>query len=642
MAYVTSLFNKNFLEYASYVIKDRAIPHIDDGLKPVQRRILHSLHEMDDGKFHKVANAVGHTMKYHPHGDASIYSALVVLANKDLFIEKQGNFGNIYTGDPASAARYIECRLLPLAKEVLFNPKITEYADSYDSRNKEPVTFPAKIPVILIQGAEGIAVGMSTHILPHNFVEVLEAVRANLEDEQHLLFPDFPTGGLADVSEYEDGNGKILVRAKLDTKDPKKIVIRELPFGATTESLIASMESAAKKNKIKIAGINDFSTDHVEIDVKLARGVHTRDTVDALYAFTDCESSVSVNFLVIKDSQPTQMSVSEVIHYYAKKVTEILRAELKLEEDELNDKLHAKTLEQIFVEERIYKKIEKMKTRESVIKAVITGFEPFVDRIAREVTTEDVERLLKIPIRRISLYDINKANQEMDEIKTRLKEIKKHLAGIVTYAVSFLDSIIEKYKDQHPRKTEIISFDKVDVREAAQRNLKLKYDRNTGYLGHEVSGTTLFDVSLYDRILVIRKTGSYSVMDVPDKFFVDKGIRYCGFVDEKTTRDTIFTVVYKNNTNGYTYLKRCKIEKYILNKGYSIVPEKCTPLFLTTEKQGTLSIEYKPKPRLKVLQEEFQIAEYLVKGVKAGGVRLANKEAKSVKLIKNREENLLV
>jgi topoisomerase-4 subunit A len=336
------------------------------------------------------------------------------------------------------------------------------------------------------------------------------------------------------------------------------------------------------------------------------------------------------------------MTVSEVIQYYAKKLTEILRAELKLEEDELNDKLHAKTLEQIFVEERIYKKIEKMKTRESVIKAVIKGFEPFAEQIEREVTTEDTERLLKIPIRRISLYDIHKAQQEMDEIKTRLKEIKKHLANLVKYAVSFLDLIIDKYKDQHPRKTEIISFDKVDVREAAQRNLKLKYDKTTGYLGHEVGGNTLFDVSLYDRILVIRKTGLYSVMDVPDKFFVDKGMRYCGFVDEKTTKDTIFTVVFKNNTNGYTYIKRCKIEKYILNKGYSIVPEKCTPLYLTTEKQGTLSVEYKPKPRLKVKQEEFQIEDYLVKGVKAGGVRLANKEAKSVRFIKNKEENLLL
>jgi len=634
MAYITSLFNKNFIEYASYVIKDRAIPHIDDGFKPVQRRILHSLFEMDDGKFNKVANVVGHSMKYHPHGDASIYSALVVLANKELFIDKQGNFGNIYTGDPAAAPRYIECRLLPLAKEVLYNPKITEYTDSYDSRNREPVVFPAKIPVVLILGTEGIAVGMATHILPHNFIEVLEAVRANLQDEQLLLFPDFVTGGLADVSEYNDGNGKILVRAKLDTKDPKKIVVRELPYGSTTESLISSIESAAKQNKIKIASINDFSTDNVEIEVHLARGVHSDETVDALYAFTECEASVSVNFLVIKDNRPAVVSISEIVQHHAKKLVEILRAELKVEEKELNDKLHAKTLEQIFVEERIYKAIEKMKTRESVVNAVLSGFEPFADRIQREVKTEDVEQLLKIPIRRISLYDINKAQQEIDEIKTRLKEIKKHLGAIVDYAVSFLDKLIGKYEQQYPRKTQIISFDKVDVREAAQRNLKLKYDKTSGYLGYEVSGNVLCDASQYDRVLVIRKSGAYSVMDVPDKCFVDRGMWYCGFVDKETCANTVFTVVYKDNATGCPYLKRCKVEQFILNKGYSIVPQECTTLLVTTERDCPVSVEYKPKPRLKVRQETFSIKDYLVKGVKAGGVRLANKEVKSVRLVR--------
>ncbi len=637
MAYVNKLFNTNFLEYASYVIKDRAIPHIDDGLKPVQRRILNSLHEMDDGKFHKVANVVGHAMKYHPHGDASIYSALVVLANKELFIDRQGNFGNIHTGDPASAARYIECRLLPLAKEILINPSITAYDDSYDGRNKEPVVFPAKIPIILVLGAEGIAVGMSTHILPHNFVEVLEAVRAGLEGDQHLLFPDFPTGGLADVSEYNDGNGKVLVRAKLDTKDPKKIVIRELPYGATTESLISSIEDAAKKNKIKIASISDFSTDHVEIEIHLARGVHSRDTIDALYAFTGCEASVSVNLLVIKDDRPVQMTVSDVILYYTGRLKEILTAELKLEQRELLDKHHAKTLEQLFIEERIYKRIEKMKTRESVVASVISGFEPFAGQIKRDVTEEDVERLLKIPIRRISLYDINKAKQELDEIQARLKEIKKHLADIVGYAISFLDTVLAKHKNSYPRKTQIISFDKVDFREAAQRNLKLKYDKATGYLGYEVNGNVLFDVSQYDRVLVIRKSGSYSVMDVPDKFFVDKGMLHCGFVDEKTTSETIFTVVFRDDTTGFPYIKRCKIEQFILNKGYSIVPDQCTPLFLTTDTSGTAQIEYKPRPRLKVLEETFTIQDYLVKGVKAGGVRLASKEVKSAKLSRNRD-----
>jgi topoisomerase-4 subunit A len=637
MAYVNKLFNANYLEYASYVIKDRAIPHIDDGLKPVQRRILHSLFEMDDGKFNKVANVVGATMKYHPHGDASIYSALVVLANKDLFIDKQGNFGNIFTGDEASAARYIECRLLPLAKEVLHNPEITEYESSYDGRNKEPVVFPAKIPVVLIQGAEGIAVGMATKILPHNFVEVLEAVEAALEDEQHLLFPDFPTGGLIDVSEYEEGNGKVLVRAKLDTKDPKRIIIRELPFGATTESLINSIESAARKNKIKISGISDFSAEKVEIEIKLARGVHTKDTLDALYAFTDCESSIAVNMLVIKDGKPVQMTISEIIRHAAQRLQKVLTDELKLEERKLKDTLHAKTLEQIFIENRIYKNIEDKKSVESVQKAVHDGLKPFAKQIKRDVTDEDVERLLKIPIRRISLYDINRAKKEMDEIKARLRKIRHHLSHIVDYAVGFIKGIIDKYGEQYTRKTEVISFEKVDVREAAQRNLKLCYNKDTGYLGYEVSGNVVMDVSQYDRVLVIRKTGAYSVTNAPEKEFVDKGMLYCGFADKDTTSKVTFTVVYRNNANGYPYIKRCKIEKYILNKGYSIVPENCTPLKLTTDEDVTVVVDYKPKPRLKVLQEEFAVKDFLVKGTKAGGVRLASKEVKSAKFVKASE-----
>jgi topoisomerase-4 subunit A len=637
MTYIKTIFNKNFLEYASYVIKDRAIPHIDDGLKPVQRRILHSLYEMDDGKFNKVANVIGTCMKYHPHGDQSIYSALILLANKDLFIEKQGNFGNIFTGDPPSASRYIECRLLPISKEVLFNPEITQYESSYDGRNKEPVVLPAKIPVLLIHGAEGIAVGMATKILPHNLIEVLDSVKAALNGDQYLLFPDFPTAGYADVSEYNDGNGKILIRAKLDTKDSKKIIIRELPFGTTTESLINSIESAAKKNKIKISSINDYSTDKVEIEINLARGMHTKDTVDALYAFTDCELSVSINLLVIKDEKPSQMTICEVVEYSAEKLKEILRKELLLEEKQLNDKLHSRTLERIFIEERIYKKIEKMTTQKMISKAVINGFKPFFSQIKRKVTTEDLERLLKIPIRRISLYDINKIKKEITEIEKRLTEINKHLASLVDYACSFLNKIIDSYKNVFPRRTEIISFDQVDVREAAQRNLKLKYDKVSGYLGYETNGNVLFDVSQYDRLLVIRKTGMYSVIVSPDKVFVDKGMLYCGFMDSKTIADTIFTVIYSNNSNGYTYIKRCKIEKYILNKGYSIIPEKCTLLKLTTENEIEVVLEYRPKPRLKVLKENFQINNYLVKGTKAAGVRLANKEVKSVKLLKKFE-----
>ncbi|MFP4163764.1 MAG: DNA topoisomerase IV subunit A [Chitinispirillaceae bacterium] len=628
MAYVNNLYNTNFLEYASYVIKDRAIPHIDDGLKPVQRRILHTLFEVDDGKFHKVANVVGQCMKYHPHGDASIGDALVSLSNKEQFIDKQGNFGNIMTGDPASAVRYIECRLSPLARETLFDPEITEYVDSYDGRNREPVTLPAKLPVLLLLGAEGIAVGMSTRVLPHNLIELLEAQIAYLRGEQLLVFPDFPTGGYADVSEYNDGNGKVLVRAKLDTSDPKRIIIKELPFGTTTESLIASMEAATRKGKLKIAGISDYTAENVEIEVRLARGVHTKDTVDALYAFTDCESSISVNLMVIRDEKPTVMTVTEVVKHNAQRLVGILKTELKLEERKLKDRLHARTLEQIFIENRIYKKIEEETTADSVIQAVFDGLAPFQKQIRREVTVEDVETLLKIPIRRISLYDINRAKKEMREIKNRLKEIREHLASIVDYSVSFLEKLISKYKSDYPRRTELVSFRKVDIREAAQRNLKLRYDKDTGYLGHEVNGNVLFDVSPYDRILVIRKSGAYSVMDVPDKLFVDKGMLYCGFVD----KDLVFNVIYKDNGTKFPYIKRCRIEKFILNKGYTLVPEKCTILRLTTDSDAVITLQYKPKPRLKVLEESFFVKDYLVKGLKAGGVRLANKELKSLRM----------
>ena len=627
MAYVTNLLNTNFLEYASYVIKDRAIPHLDDGLKPVQRRILHSLFEMDDGKFHKVANVTGHCMKYHPHGDASIYSALVVLANKDIFIEKQGNFGNILTGDEASAPRYIECRITPLARRVLYNPEITQYEDSYDGRNKEPVTFPAKIPVILIQGAEGIAVGMSTKILPHNFVEVLQAVIAALRGQRFQLYPDFPSGGLMDVSEYQEGNGKVTIRGLLDTKDPKRIVIREIPFGTTTESLIASIEAAAKKNKIKIAGINDFTTEQVEIEVALARGVYATETVDSLYAFTDCQLSTAVNLLIIEGNRPVTLTITEVIKHHAKKLIEILKAELSIEERTLKDRLHAKTLEQIFIEERIYKGIEQMETQGRVLSAVHRGLRPFASKIRREVTDEDVDRLLKIPIRRISLYDINKARDEMREIKNRLKEIAYHLDHLIDYAVGFLDGLVKEYGSSYPRRTKIVKFNKVDVREAAQRHLELRYDAESGYLGYEVkSGKVLFNVSDLDRVLVVRKSGVYSVIDVPEKLFVDKGMLACGFADKETLAKTVFTVVYRQTATGHPFLKRCTIEGYIKDKGYMIVPEDCEVLKLTTQKEGEIILTYKPKPRLKVTEERFRLKDFPIRGVKTLGARLSTRD----------------
>ncbi|MDR1948707.1 MAG: DNA topoisomerase IV subunit A [Spirochaetaceae bacterium] len=639
MAYIKNLFDKNFLEYASYVIKDRAIPDLEDGLKPVQRRILHSLFEMDDGKFHKVANVVGHCMKYHPHGDASIGSALVVLANKEFFIDRQGNFGNIYTGDEASAARYIECRATPLSKDIFYNPKLTPFADSYDGRNKEPVLFPAKIPVVLVMGAEGIAVGMSTKILPHNIIEVLEAEKACLSGKKFQLYPDFPTGGLVDVSDYRDGNGKVLVRAKLDTSDPKRIVIRELPFGSTTESLMSSVENAARAGRLKIQSINDFTTETAEIEIKLARGVYSEETVDALYAFTECEQSISVNLLVIRDNLPVVMTVTEVVKHHAKQLVKILTRELELEKKELGDKLHLRNLERIFIEERIYKAIEKMKTAEGVQKAVIDGFKPFLKEVGpRGVSPEDVEHLLKIPIRRISLYDINKARAEMLEIQARIKEINGHLKNIVAYALGFLDGIIAKVKanpdlGKGARRTRVGKFEKVDVKEVVKKDLELKYDKATGYLGTAVTGELVAEVSPFDRILILRENGVYTVTDLPEKVFVGVNAWWIGVADKEALGATVFTVIYREAKTGYPCIKRCVIEGWIMNKEYSLVPEGALVLHVDTRQKFTFTLRYTPKPRLKVSEESFKAQDYLVKGLKAGGVRLAAKEVKEVKKV---------
>jgi len=638
MAYIKNLFDRNFLEYASYVIKDRAIPDLEDGLKPVQRRILHSLFEMDDGKFHKVANVTGHCMKYHPHGDASINSALVVLANKELFIERQGNFGNLYTGDDASAPRYIECRATSLSKEVFYNPKLTEWMDSYDGRNREPVLFPAKIPVILVIGADGIAVGMSTKILPHNVIEVLEAEVACLSGKKFELYPDFPTGGYIDVSEYRDGNGKINVRAKLDTSDPKRILITELPFGSTTEGLIASVENAARAGRLKIQGISDFTTDKVEIEVKLARGVYAQETVDALFAFTECEQSISVNLLVIKNGLPAIMSVTEIIKHHAKQLVKILTKELELEKKELLDKLHLRTLERIFIEERIYKGIEKMKTAKGVQDAVISGFKPFKKEVGpRGVSESDVEHLLKIPIRRISLYDISKAHDEMLQIQARIKEINNHLKNITAYSISCLKGFIAKIKANEEigrgaRKTVVGSFDKVIAKEVVKRDVELKYDKKSGYLGTNVSGAKECEVSPYDRILVIRKNGMYTVMELPEKTFVGADAWWIGVADKELLAKTIFTIIYKEKENGYPCIKRCIIEGWIMNKDYFLVPDGAQVLHVDTRSKFTFSVKYTPKPRLKVLSEDFKAQDYNVRGLKAGGIRLAAKEAAKIDL----------
>ena len=633
MAFVKNLFDQNFIQYASYVIRDRAIPEIIDGFKPVQRRIIHTLIKTDDGRFTKVANVVGKVMAYHPHGDASIYTALVNLANKELFIDKQGNFGNLYTGDSASAGRYIECRLRSITKEILnINPAITEYVDTYDAREKEPVAFKAKLPLVLIMGAEGIAVGMSTQIMSHNIHEVIEAEKACLRGEKFQLFPDFATGGLIDCSEYKDGLGKIIARAKLDTSDEKKIIITELPYGSTSESLKESIEKAARNGKVKISSINDYTADKVNIEIKLPRGVYVKDVVDSLYAFTDCEKTVYCNLLVIKDNMPVQMTCTEVIQYHAKQLTQILHDELELEKAELFEKMHLRTLERIFIEERIYKAIEEMKTEAAVNKAVKDGFVPFAAELIRPVNDSDIEHLLKIPIRRISLYDINKNRKEVQAINARIKEINKLLKHIVEYAISYLDGIEAKLEPAvFKRMSTLTNIKTVDVKTVVKRDTPLKYNEKDGYLGTQVSGgVELMRITPFDRILYVRKSGIYSVTEAPDKVFVGPELRYCGFADKDSLSKILFTIIYRDPETQYVYVKRCKIAAYIMNRDYFFAPDGMEVLHVDTRKNFTFELNYVKKPKMKVFTEKFKAQDYLEKGLKALGVRVTAKEVESI------------
>ena len=632
MAFVKNLFDKNFIEYASYVIRDRAIPDLEDGLKPVQRRIMHTLFKMDDGRFQKVANVVGECMKYHPHGDASIGGALVVLANKGIFIEKQGNFGNMYTGDGASAPRYIECRVHPLAKEFLVtNPAVTHYIPNYDGRSTEPEVYRAKVPVALIIGAEGIAVGMSTKILPYNIREVIEAEIKALNNEPFEIYPDLPTGGLIDVTNYNDGNGKIVTRAKFDMSDEKKIIITELPVDTTSESLMNSIENAYKAGRIKISSIDDYTTDHCQIEIKLPRGVYAKDIEKALYAYTDCEKSISCQMLVIRDNMPVAMTATEIIKYYAKKLTAIIKDELEYDQGRLTEELHARTLERIFIEERIYKKIEQMKTAEDVVKAVKKGFVPFKAELVRDISDEDVETLLRIPIRRISLFDINKNKDQVAAINKQLKEISRKLKHLKDCAVDYLEGMLKKFKEEElVRHTQIQKFNVVDVKAVAKRDIPLRYD-DKGYLGTGVSGgAEVLRVTPYDRIFILRRSGIYTVCDVPQKLFVDTGMWYCNLAEKDVISKVLFTVIYRDPKNGYCYIKKCRIPSWIMNRDYLMAPDGMDVLHVDTREKFTFTLKYKKKPRVKILSEDFDSANFEEKGHKAQGVRLSDHDTESI------------
>ncbi len=595
-----ALIDRNFLSYASYVIRDRAIPALEDGLKPVQRRIMHSLHENDDGKFIKVANIVGYTMQYHPHGDASIGDALVALAQKRYLIEGQGNFGNVFTGDPAAASRYIECRLTELARKELFNDKLTRFIPSYDGRNKEPVVLPCKLPLLLMLGAEGIAVGLSTRVLPHNFNELIEAQIAILRKEKFTLLPDFQTGGLMDASGYEKGFGKVKLRAVIVPKPhtPGSLVVKELPAGTTTDSLIASIEDAARKKKLKIRSIDDFTAENVEIEIKLSPGEDARKTINALYHFTECEQSISVRPIVIRGDRPVEMDVDDILRENTRQLVETLKAELTLKRDDLLATIHARTLAQIFIEERIYKQIETCETYDAVQKTVLKGVNKFRAKLRRDVTTEDVEKLLALPIKRISQFDIDQNRRDIDNLVTELGETEGHLKQLTRYAIGFLKDLLKTYGKQYARRTKLTTFEETDVRAHAVRNLPIVYDKVRGYLGYGVKvedAEPLAVCSEFDRLLVVQGSGSYKVIPPPEKLFVDRDLLHCALFD----RETVYTVVYQ--LAGGTFLKRFAFGGTIMNKDYACVPPKARVLLLTEEKVEKLYLKYKPfKPTAKL------------------------------------------
>ena len=635
MSYIEPLMRQNFLEYASYVIMDRAIPDLRDGLKPVQRRILNTLFEVDDGRFHKVANVIGETMKLHPHGDASIGDALVVLANKEYFIEKQGNFGNLLTGHPSAAARYIECRLTPLARETLFNKKLTEYQPSYDGRKDEPVFLPAKLPVTLMLGTEGIAVGMSTRILPHNLGELLEAQIQILRKEPIALFPDFLQGGLMEALEYEDGLGKVRVRAKIERKDEKTLVIREVPYGTTTESLIQSIETAVQKGKVKVSSIDDRTAEEVEVVIHLPRGIYADEVEPQLYLYTHCEVSITSNLLVIQDERPVELTVTDALEFLTQQLREQIRAELELELSELEDRQHYLTLEQIFIENRVYKNIETVKTAAGVREAVYTGMAPYKEFFIREMNDDDVERLLKIPIRRISLYDIEKFRKELDDISRAIKDCSKRLRQLTKTTIGYLEGLIEKYADQYPRRTEIVEFDEITKHEVALQNIKLSYDPQTGFFGSEVKGSKYeMAVSEFDKILVVMAKGVYKIVEPPEKLLVGKKV--LAIEPFNNDEGMILSYVYRDE-DRCAWAKKIHITGFIKDKEYDLIKDSKG----TVDKLWVGEVDYQifcllePKKRQRKKEAWYDMEELDVCGLAARGSRITTREVAKVKVVRN-------
>ncbi len=620
---LSRLIDGNFLAFASYTICHRAIPTVEDGLKPVQRRILHALHEKDDGRFVKVANIVGHTMQYHPHGDASIGDALVHLTSKRYLIEGQGNFGNLYTGDSAAAPRYIECRLTELARNELFNKKTTHYIPSYDGRNREPMLLPCKLPLLLMLGAEGIAVGLSTRILPHNFIELLQAQIAILQRKPFKVLPDFQTGGLLDVGEYDNGVGRVKVRARIEPKKGAHAVrIVELPFGQTTESLLGSIEEAVRRKKVPIKAIHDYTAEKVEIELTLPPGTSAEKAIKSLYAFTACESALTSNIVAIENHRPCERTVSQLLEASTRQLVELLERELSIHRDELLDAFHAKTLVQIFVEERIYKRIENCTDYPSIQNEILDGLAPFRDRLRRDVTPDDVEMLLGVRIRRISLFDIRKNREEIEAILSDLAQTEKDLAALKPYAIRYLKRLIKRYEPEYPRRTEIETFGEIEVRALTATELTIRYDRAGGYLGHGLkNGDELFACSSLDKLLLIWPDGGYRVVPAPEKLFVDKSLLRCEVFD----RERIYTMVYTEKDYGFSFLKRFTVGGAIMNRDYQCLPNGGEIRLLVEGTPEALHVKYKPAKGQRIHQQVFRPEDVPVKSVRARGNQMTAK-----------------
>jgi topoisomerase-4 subunit A len=634
---LSGMYENWFLDYASYVILERAVPEIDDGLKPVQRRLLHAMKQLDDGRFNKVANIIGHTMQYHPHGDASIGDALVQLGQKEIAVETQGNWGNVLTGDSAAASRYIEARLSRFANDVIFNPKTTNWKLSYDGRNKEPLSLPVKFPLLLAQGVEGIAVGLASKILPHNFLELIDACIAHLEDENFELVPDFPTGGMADMSRYNDGlrGGRIRIRAKIGILDRKTLIITEIPFSTTTGSLIDSIIGANDKGKIKIRKIDDNTAENVEIVVHLASGVSPDQTIDALYAFTQCELSISPNACVIMDGKPAFMGVSEILKYNAERTRNLLQQELEIRLMELEDDWHHASLEKIFIENRIYHDIEQCETWDAVLEAISIGLKPFVAKLHREITEQDIIRLTEIKIKRISKYNTFKADEHIKSLENEMEEVQNHLDNLTAYTIRFFEQIRKKHGKGRERKTEIRSFDVIEAASVAANNEKLYVNRVQGFIGTSLKKDEFVcECSDIDDIIVFRENGTYQITKVSAKSFIGENIIHVD-VFRKNDDRTIYNVIYRDGKYGPYSVKRCAVVGVTRAREYTATNDKPDSkiVYFSSNPNGEAEIvrvQLRPRPKLKKTNFEYDFAQLAIRGRTARGNTLTRHTVRNI------------